>query len=626
MADHRSEDIVAAVLTTVTGLATTGANAFRGRTYEIPETSVPCVCVYQGGDFPLTNTSPWKFIDSELSIVVEAIVKDSSVQAETTLNQIRYEVANALQADITLGLAYVMNTTEGSATITLDGSTNEIVGRMRMEWVVLYRRLRYTTPAPVFVSATILADGVSLEVVFDRPIVSGSATAGFSRSVGSISSGAISGSTVTLTIPESFIGENAGTITYNTGTGSLSGVDSEVESFGPVAITNNSTQTRTAPTLTGWIVAANGTSVTLTFSENITGNPALGFSMTADAVSVSLTGGAIAGSQITFTAGTTVYQGQMVLGSYSSATGDIAGAEADLATFSNSAVTNNSTQSAGPTISAVGSGLYDTEISSSFSGMAGLDSGSFAYLDANNDRIRRYTVNTGSGAIAFTTNGSKAVSGVNMTNVGTNAIGYYYYTLITGIVRQYAWNGAAWDDSTTSGQATISGSTTAQCCKVATNIMAVSTDNGDRTFSWGSDVYTQVTTTSPGTGTGPRPMAYLSENNVAVFSPSGGGYLLATYVWNGSTYAISGNALTVAVANITSATAMNGGARVVAYSRTTRTAYVYDRSGADWVLTGSAQVGTAAVSSHGWICGIPGTQFFIHADITDRTFRLYSVA
>lgn len=142
MADHRAEDIVSAVLTKVTGLTTTGANAFRGRTYEIPETSVPCVCVYQGGDFPLTNTSPWKFIDSELSIVVEAIVKDSSVQAETTLNQIRFEVARALQQDVTQGLSYVMNTTEGSASITLDGSTNEVVGRMRMEWVVLYRRVR----------------------------------------------------------------------------------------------------------------------------------------------------------------------------------------------------------------------------------------------------------------------------------------------------------------------------------------------------------------------------------------------------------------------------------------------------------------------------------------------------
>lgn len=149
MADHRAEDIVSAVLTKVTGLTTTGVNAFRGRTYEIPETSVPCVCVYQGGDFPLTNTSPWKFIDSELSIVVEAIVKDSSVQAETTLNQIRFEVSRALQQDVTQGLSYVMNTTEGSASITLDGSTNEIVGRMRMEWVVLYRRVR---KSPIVIS------------------------------------------------------------------------------------------------------------------------------------------------------------------------------------------------------------------------------------------------------------------------------------------------------------------------------------------------------------------------------------------------------------------------------------------------------------------------------------------
>lgn len=243
MADHRAEDIVSAVLTKVTGLTTTGVNAFRGRTYEIPESSVPCVCVYQGGDFPLTNTSPWKFIDSELSIVVEAIVKDSSVQAETTLNQIRFEVSRALQQDVTQGLAYVMNTTEGSATITLDGSTNEIVGRMRMEWVVLYRRLRYVNPAPQLLSAVLSADGISLVLTFDAAITSGSATLGFSRTVGAVDDGEYTGTTLTLDVPTLLNGASSGTITYDATTGTLSGVDAEVESFGPIAITNNSTRT-----------------------------------------------------------------------------------------------------------------------------------------------------------------------------------------------------------------------------------------------------------------------------------------------------------------------------------------------------------------------------------------------
>lgn len=256
MADHRAEDIVSAVLTTVTGLDTTGANAFRGRTYELPEDSLPCVCVYQGGDYPLTNSSPWKYIDSELSIVVEAIVKDSSAQAETTLNQIRFEVANAIQADIALGLAFVINTTEGAATITLDGSTNEIVGRARLEFVVLYRRLRYTNPAPQLVSAVLSADGISLVLTFDSALDSGSATLGFSRTVGAVDDGEYTGTTLTLDVPTLLNGASSGTITYDAGTGTLSGTDAEVESFGPIAITNNSTRTGV------WSLLGSGLSIT----------------------------------------------------------------------------------------------------------------------------------------------------------------------------------------------------------------------------------------------------------------------------------------------------------------------------------------------------------------------------
>lgn len=275
MADHRSEDIVAAVLTAVTGLATTGANAFRGRTYEIPETSVPCVCVYQGGDFQLTNTSPWTFIDSELSIVVEAIVKDSSAQAETTLNQIRYEVSEALQADITLGLSFVMNTTEGSATITLDGSTNEIVGRMRMEWVVLYRRLRTILP-PVPSSASISIDGYALTIAFSAPVVSGTPALGFTIAGTTVDSAVISGGNIVITIPTQLTGVSVGDVSYDANVGNIAGAGGDVASFGSLSVTNNSTATgnwsslgstsvsHTAPSIT----ALNSTDIVFTDRDN----------------------------------------------------------------------------------------------------------------------------------------------------------------------------------------------------------------------------------------------------------------------------------------------------------------------------------------------------------------------
>lgn len=164
MADSRAENIITAIVTAVTSLDTTSANVFRGRVYELPETSLPCLCVYLGFDNPRSDggSSSWVYIDSDLTINIEAVVKDSSAQVDTTLNQIRYEIGQALQADITQGLAYVMNTTEGPAGVTLDGVGDETVGRMRMEWTVLYRRLRHVTP---ILPTTYPLDAGSAEVI-----------------------------------------------------------------------------------------------------------------------------------------------------------------------------------------------------------------------------------------------------------------------------------------------------------------------------------------------------------------------------------------------------------------------------------------------------------------------------
>lgn len=422
MADSYAEDIVSAVLAAVTGLTTTGDNAFRGRVYEIPETSLPCVCVYQSGDFPLTNTSPWKFIDSELSIVVEAVVKDSSVQAETTLNQIRFEVAQFLQRDVTLGLSFVMNTTEGSASITLDGSTNEIVGRMRMEWVVLYRRVRDTFPQ---------------------------------------------------------------------------------------------------------------TSIT-----------------------------------------------------------------------------------------AIGSGLNYPSISSP-EGMAGLTSTSFAYLDPGVGQIRRYTVNTGTGAFTYSAQTTRANNKCDLTPTADDQLGVYYY-LNSGtqsLIRRTSWSGAAWSDS---GGSTSVGGSSAKVCKVATDVLVASTSAGGGVYSYAAGSYSLVASETPGTDGGPRPMAYRSDNLVAVLSPSGPHYHLRDWTWNGSTWSHSGNQLLVEVSGITQIIPMRSGTRLVAYSPTAHIAVVFDKIGASWFEIGRASVGSQSATL-GTICGLAGTDYFVQVDATNKTFMLYHV-
>jgi len=137
----RVEQIMVAVLANLTGLATTGANVFRGRVYGLQDTEVPALTIYQGADTPLGDygLENYAFIDSELTIKVTAHVKTAD-QAETELNKIRREVHVALMADYQQGLSFVITTIPQGATEPLllsDGETP--TATMDMYWRVQYR-------------------------------------------------------------------------------------------------------------------------------------------------------------------------------------------------------------------------------------------------------------------------------------------------------------------------------------------------------------------------------------------------------------------------------------------------------------------------------------------------------
>lgn len=145
MADLRAETIVATFLTKVTNLTITGANAFRGRVHPLTDTKLPAVLVYMGPDAPSYGegaSSSFPYLDSRLTVFIEALVKTSSAQVDTQLNQIRKEVILALRADYTQGLAFVLDSIEGEASPDLKGDGDKPAGVLRMEWTVLYRRSR----------------------------------------------------------------------------------------------------------------------------------------------------------------------------------------------------------------------------------------------------------------------------------------------------------------------------------------------------------------------------------------------------------------------------------------------------------------------------------------------------
>jgi len=143
MADHRAEQIVADVITTLTGLTTTGDRVYRGRSYPLQSANLPGLCVFQGPDRPQTDTSAYSHIDSDLTVYVDIYVKSSASQVDTLLNQIRKEIVIALSASYTQGLSFVIDTIEGDAEEPdLNGDSDQPVARLRTSWIFRYRRSR----------------------------------------------------------------------------------------------------------------------------------------------------------------------------------------------------------------------------------------------------------------------------------------------------------------------------------------------------------------------------------------------------------------------------------------------------------------------------------------------------
>lgn len=142
MANHRAEQILAAVQTKVTGLTTTGTHVDRGRGDDIPAENTPALRVAMGADTILDPWSP-QVLECELEVSVFGYAYDSATNIETLLNQIRKEVTIALTADFTLGLAFVEGLTEqGAQKPDIGSDAAKPSGRLEMQFKVQYQRTR----------------------------------------------------------------------------------------------------------------------------------------------------------------------------------------------------------------------------------------------------------------------------------------------------------------------------------------------------------------------------------------------------------------------------------------------------------------------------------------------------
>ena len=105
MANHVAEQIVAAALSALGALSTTGSNVFGSREYPLQDSELPAILIDHGNEeLESIGLGPSRVIERVLELVVIAKVKKTTgAAARTDLNTIRKEVESALASDNSLG-------------------------------------------------------------------------------------------------------------------------------------------------------------------------------------------------------------------------------------------------------------------------------------------------------------------------------------------------------------------------------------------------------------------------------------------------------------------------------------------------------------------------------------------
>lgn len=135
----RTEQILAAIETAVTGLTSTGSNVQREQAYDIESTSLPALIVYEAEDINESESSQ-AFINWSLNVDIDIHTRGDLSEAVTAINTIRGEVHAALMADYTLGLAFVQYIKAESTsrpTASIEGDRPII--KQRITYAVKYR-------------------------------------------------------------------------------------------------------------------------------------------------------------------------------------------------------------------------------------------------------------------------------------------------------------------------------------------------------------------------------------------------------------------------------------------------------------------------------------------------------
>jgi len=127
---HVRQQIRDDIVTTLTGLTTTGSNVFRSRIFPLEQTNLPALCIYTKSEASEYDTIGLpRSVNRILDVAVEAYVKGVS-NYDNTLDTIAVEVEEAIAADVTLGgVAKDAQITAFEADFAGDGEQPVAVGR-----------------------------------------------------------------------------------------------------------------------------------------------------------------------------------------------------------------------------------------------------------------------------------------------------------------------------------------------------------------------------------------------------------------------------------------------------------------------------------------------------------------
>lgn len=137
MADHVRKRIRDAVVTTLTGLTTTGSRVFRSRVYSVEASTLPCLLVYTPSEIVDLETGTLDAPQRLLNVNVHGIVK-ATEDLDDDLDQIAKEVETAMRTDITLGgLSHGLDYSGYDTDLTSEGDQPH--GTITLTYIIKYR-------------------------------------------------------------------------------------------------------------------------------------------------------------------------------------------------------------------------------------------------------------------------------------------------------------------------------------------------------------------------------------------------------------------------------------------------------------------------------------------------------